>query len=428
MKRNLRKLKKQKEPQQVVSRFYKAIGPGFVTGAADDDPSGVATYSVAGAQLGTSLLWMAWFTWPMMAAVQMMCARIGMVTGRGLGSALNMKLPTSIIRIFCFLLFLANTINVAADLSGMADAMQLLTGIGSHFWVVAIGILIGIAIVRFKYGQISSVLKWLALSLFAYVITAFVIHPDWSFVGRQTFSFSFKNNSETWQTIVAILGTTISPYLFFWQAAQEVEEEKAQGRNLQERKGATQVEIHDKIMDVGAGTLLSNVVMFFIILTTALTLHTHGIDNITSSKQVAEALRPLAGNLATLLYTVGLVAVGLLAIPTLSGSAAYAFAETLHWTHGLDEKWGKAKAFYAVIIISILAAIGLDFANVNPIQMLYWSAVCNGVLAPFLLLGIFMVANDNKIMHGQVSTRANRIVVGITIFLMFGAMVAMFVV
>jgi NRAMP (natural resistance-associated macrophage protein)-like metal ion transporter len=428
MKRPLRKLKKLKEPQQVVSRFYKAIGPGFVTGAADDDPSGVATYSVAGAQLGTSLLWMAWFTWPMMAAVQMMCARIGMVTGRGLGSALNMKLPKSIIRIFCFLLFLANTINVAADLSGMADAMQLLTGIGSHFWVVTIGILIGIAIVRFKYGQISSVLKWLALSLFAYVITAFVIHPDWSFVAHQTFSFSFKNNSETWQTIVAILGTTISPYLFFWQAAQEVEEEKAQGRNLQERKGATQVEIHDKIMDVGAGTLLSNVVMFFIILTTALTLHTHGIDNITTSKQVAEALRPLAGNLATLLYTVGLVAVGLLAIPTLSGSAAYAFAETLHWTHGLDEKWGKAKAFYAVIIISIVAAIVLDFANVNPIQMLYWSAVCNGVLAPFLLLGIFMVANDHKIMHGQISTRSNRIVVGITIFLMFGAMVAMFVV
>ncbi|MGZ3882222.1 MAG: Nramp family divalent metal transporter, partial [Flavisolibacter sp.] len=381
MRRHLNKLKKLKEPPPVVSRFYKALGPGFVTGAADDDPSGVATYSVAGAQLGTSLLWMAWFTWPMMAAVQMMCARIGMVTGRGLGSALSIKLPKPVIRIFCLLLFLANTINIAADLSGMADAMQLLTGIGSHFWVIAIGVVIGIAIIRFKYGQIASVLKWLALSLFAYVITAFVIHPDWSFVAHQTFSFSFKNNTATWETIVAILGTTISPYLFFWQAAQEVEEEKAQGRNLQERKGATTVEIQDKIMDVGAGTLLSNVVMFFIILTTALTLHSHGINNITSSKEVSEALRPLAGNLATLLYTVGIVAVGLLAIPTLSGSAAYAFAETLHWTHGLDEKWGKAKAFYAVIVISIVLAIVLDFVNVNPIKMLYWSAVCNGVLA-----------------------------------------------
>jgi len=428
MKRHLQKLKKLKEPPPVVNRFYKALGPGFVTGAADDDPSGVATYSVAGAQLGTSLLWMAWFTWPMMAAVQMMCARIGMVTGRGLGSALNIKLPKPVIRVFCLLLFLANTINVAADLSGMADAMELLTGIGSHFWVVAIGVMIGIAIIRFKYGQISSVLKWLALSLFAYVITAFVIHPDWSFVAHQTFSFSFKNDTATWETIVAILGTTISPYLFFWQAAQEVEEEKAQGRNLQERKGATTVEIQDKIMDVGAGTLLSNVVMFFIILTTALTLHSHGINNITSSKEVAEALKPLAGNLATLLYTVGIVAVGLLAIPTLSGSAAYAFAETLHWTHGLDEKWGKAKAFYAVIVISIVLAIVLDFVNVNPIKMLYWSAVCNGLLAPFLLLGIFMVANDHKIMHGQISTKSNRIVVGITIFLMFGAMVAMFIV
>lgn len=428
MKRHLQKLTKLKEPPKVVNRFYKALGPGFVTGAADDDPSGVATYSVAGAQLGTSLLWMAWFTWPLMAAVQMMCARIGMVTGKGLGSALSLKLPKSIIRLFCLLLFLANTINIAADLSGMADAMQLLTGIGSHFWVVAMGLTIGIAIIRFKYGQIAGVLKWLALSLFAYVITAFVIHPDWSLVTHQTFSFSFKNNTATWQTIVAILGTTISPYLFFWQAAQEVEEEKAQGRNLQERKGVTTVEIQDKIMDVGAGTLLSNVVMFFIILTTALTLHSHGIDNISSSKEVSEALRPLAGNLATLLYTVGIVAVGLLAIPTLSGSAAYAFAETLHWTHGLDEKWGKAKAFYAVIVISIVLGIVLDFVDVNPIKMLYWSAVFNGLLAPFLLLGIFLVANDQKIMHGQISTKSNRIVVGVAIVLMFAAMVAMFIV
>ena len=428
MKAQLKKLKEIKKSKQSISRFYKALGPGFVTGAADDDPSGVATYSIAGAQLGTSLLWMAWATWPLMSAVQMMCARIGMVTGKGLASAISTKLPKTVIRIFCLLLFLANTINIAADFAGMADAMQLLTGINSHICIIMFGVVIGTAIIRFKYGQIASVLKWLALSLFAYIITAFIIHPDWSIITHQTFSFSIKNNRNTWETIVAILGTTISPYLFFWQAAQEVEEEKSMGRDYMQRKGATRIEIQDKIMDVSAGTLLSNVVMFFIILTTALTLHAHGIENITLSKEVAQALKPLAGNLATLLYTVGIVAVGLLAIPTLSGSAAYAFAETLSWSEGLDEKWGKAKAFYAIILISLVLGIALDFVNVNPIKMLYWSAVCNGLLSPFLLLGIFLVARDNKIMQGQASSKLNQAVVGITIILMFTASVTMFII
>jgi NRAMP (natural resistance-associated macrophage protein)-like metal ion transporter len=415
-------------PKKLIRRFCSAIGPGVITGAADDDPSGIATYSIAGAQLGTSLLWMAWVTWPMMSAVQMMCARIGMVTGRGLASALSLKIPKTVIRVFCLLLFLANTVNIAADFAGMADAMQLLTGINSRICIIIFGLGIGVAIIKFKYGRIANVLKWLALSLFAYVITAFVIHPDWSLIARQAFSFRIKNNSATWETIVAILGTTISPYLFFWQAAQEVEEEKLMGRDIHDRKGATQVEIVDKIMDVGAGTLLSNVVMFFIILTTALTLHVHGISNISSSKEVSEALRPLAGNLATLLYTVGIVAVGFLAIPTLAGSAAYAFAETLDWTHGLDEKWGKAKAFYAVIIIALLIAVALNFININPIKALYWSAVLNGLLAPFLLVGIFLVARDKKIMHGQASTKINQTIVAITTILMFVASVAMFIV
>ncbi len=423
-----RKLKKVADPRKAINRFYASIGPGFVTGAADDDPSGVATYSIAGAQLGTSLLWMSWVTWPLMSAVQMMCARIGMVTGKGLASALGTKLPKPIIRLFCLLLFLANTINVGADFAGMADAMQLLTGWNSHAWIFIFGIVIGAGIIIFKYGQIANVLKWLALFLFAYIITAFIIHPNWSFILRQTFSFSMKNDKATWETIVAILGTTISPYLFFWQAAQEVEEEKAKGRDEEQRKGATQVEITDKIMDVSAGTLLSNLVMFFIILTTALTLHAHGIVHITSSAQVSEALRPLAGNMATLLYTVGIVAVGLLAIPTLAGSAAYAFAETLDWTQGLDQKWGKAKAFYAVIIVSIVFGVAINFIHVNPIKALYWSAVLNGLLAPFLLLGIFLVARDQKIMNGQASSKLNQTVVGITIVLMFMASVGMFVI
>ncbi len=363
-----------------------------------------------------------------MAAVQMMCARIGMVTGQGLAGALSKKIPKSILVIFCFALLIANTINIAADLAGMADAAELLSGISSHFYVVIFGAGIGFSIVRFRYHQIANILKWLALSLFAYVITAFIIHPDWSLVVKQTFSVSIPKSKEAWQTIVAILGTTISPYLFFWQAAQEVEEEKAMGRRMQARLGATKIELIDRMMDVGAGTFLSNIVMFFIILTTALTLNAHGITNITSSKEAAEALRPLAGNLATLLYTVGIVAVGLLAIPTLAGSAAYAFAETFDWSQGLDEKLKQARAFYAVIIFSVLCGIGLDFLGINPVQALFWSAVVNGLLAPFLLIGIFLVARDRKVMVNQPSSKLSQIIVAITIVLMFGAAVGMFTV
>ena len=409
-----------------IKRFFLALGPGLTTGAADDDPSGIATYSIAGAQLGTSLLWMAWFTWPLMAGVQMMCARIGMVTGQGRAGALGKKIPKSVLVIFCITLWLANSINIAADLSGMADAMGLLTGVSSHLYVVLFGLGITFAIVRFRYYQIARVLKWLALSLLAYVVTAFIVHPNWSEVASATFTLSMPRSKEAWQTIVAILGTTISPYLFFWQAAQEVEEEKAMGRRMQARIGATKIELVDRMMDIGSGTLLSNGVMFFIILTTAMTLHTHGIHNINSSREAAEALRPLAGNLATLLFTVGIVAVGLLAIPTLAGSAAYAFAETFNWSQGLDEKLKQARAFYAVIVFSILCGIGFDFLSINPMRALFWSAVVNGVLSPFLLVGIVLVARDRKIMVGQPSSPLNQIVVCITTLLMFAAAIGMF--
>ncbi len=418
-------MKKQKK--NLIKRFFSNLGPGLITGAADDDPSGVATYSIAGAQFGTSLLWMAWVTWPLMAAVQMMCARIGMVTGQGLASALSQKIPKPVLKIFCVALLVTNIINIAADLAGMADAVELLTGINSRITVIIFGIGITVAIIKFRYSQIANILKWLALSLLAYIITAFIIRPDWSLVAQQTFSFSFSGKKETWQTIVAILGTTITPALFFWQASQEVEEEKSLGRNLEQRKKATKIELTNRMMDVGAGTFLSNIVMFFIILTTALTLNAKGIVNITSSKEVAEALRPLAGDLATLLYTTGIVAVGFLAIPTLAGSAAYAFAETFHWSHGLDQKWHKAKSFYIVIFISIMAGIGLDFTDINPIQALFWSGVVNGLLAPFLMVGIFLVARDKKIMNGQTSSKLNQSVVALTTLLMFIASVAMFV-
>ncbi len=413
----------------IFRRFLSALGPGLITGAADDDPSGIATYSIAGAQLGTSLLWMAWVTWPLMASVQMMCARIGMMTGQGLAGALSKKFPKSILIIFCFALLIANTINIAADLAGMADAAELLSGISSHWYVILFGLGIGYAIIKFRYHQIAGVLKWLALSLFTYVITAFIIHPDWSWVARQTFSLTLPRGTLAWETVVAILGTTISPYLFFWQAAQEVEEEKAAGRRMRLRHvEVSNVDLVDRKMDVGTGTFLSNIVMFFIILTTALTLHTHGLTNITSSREAAEALRPLAGNLAMLLYTTGIIAVGLLAIPTLAGSAAYAFAETFEWSQGLDKKFKQARAFYAVIVLSVVCGVALDFLHINPLSALFWTAVINGLLAPFLLIGVFLVGRDKEIMRGKPSSPLSQISVTITTVLMFAAAIGMFAV
>ncbi len=416
-----------RKKQNIVRRFFSALGPGLVTGAADDDPSGVATYSITGAQLGTSLLWTASLTWPLMGAVQMMCARIGMVTGQGLAGAMKQKFPKWVLVVFSLALLVANTINIAADLSGMADAAEMLTGLNSHYFVVGFGIAIAFATIRLRYYQIARILKWLALVLFAYIVTALKVGVNWSEVARDALVPSIPASREAWAGLVAILGTTISPYLFFWQAAQEVEEESAMGRRmLVDRVGATKKEIADRRLDVGVGTFFSNLVMFFIILTTALTLHRHGVTHIENSRQAAEALAPLAGKFATSLYTLGLIGVGLLAIPTLSGSAAYAFAETFDWTFGLDQKLRNARYFYSVVIVSTAAGIGLDFADVNPIRALYWSAILNGLLAPFLLIAILIIACDRKVMCGQPSSILSRVVVGVTTAVMFGAAVGMF--
>ena len=411
-----------------LRRFWSLLGPGVVTGAADDDPSGIATYSIAGAQLGTSLLWTAFLTWPLMAVVQMTCARIGMVSGHGLASALRKKWPKGILIPATLALFAANTINIAADLGGMADAAAMFSGMNSHFWVLLFGVVITWATIRLRYSQIANVLKWLALALFAYVLAAIHIGPDWGEVARDAFLPSLPKGPKAWGTLVAILGTTISPYLFFWQASQEVEEEKAIGRKrLAERKGATRQELGERRLDVGIGTFFSNIVMFFIILTTALTLHRRGLTHLQSSRQVAEALRPLAGRFAETLYTVGLIGVGLLAIPTLAGSAAYAFAETFGWKQGLDRRMRGARPFYMVLITATALGVALDFARVNAVSALYWSAVINGLLAPFLLVGILMTASDSKIMEGQEIPPRSKAIVGLTAMLMFAAAIGMFV-
>jgi NRAMP (natural resistance-associated macrophage protein)-like metal ion transporter len=408
--------------------FWKSLGPGIITGAADDDPSGIATYSIAGAQYGTALLWTALFTWPLMFAVQTMCARIGMVTGRGIAGALRNKFPRPVLFVAAVALFIANTINVGADLTGMADAAELLTGVNSHVWVVVLGVGIAAATIRLRYAVLARGLKWLAITLGAYVVTALYLGPDWSLVARDTFVPRIPALGGAWATIVAILGTTISPYLFFWQASQEVEEEKALGRRrIADRVGADEYEITTRGVDIAIGTFFSNAAMFFIILATALTLHRAGLTKLETSRQVAEALTPLAGRFASLLYTVGLLGTGALAIPTLAGAGAYAFAEIFRWRQGMDEPYHRAPGFYAAFICSVAIGIGLDFANVNPVSALYWTAVINGVLAPFLLVGILIAASDRGLMHGQPSPMAGRIVVGITAAVMFAAAIGMFV-
>lgn len=411
-----------------IKRFFGSLGPGLITGAADDDPSGIATYSIAGAQFGTSLLWTSLITWPLMAAVQMMCARIGMCSGYGLAHGLRKKFPRPVVAIAALALLAANIINIGADLSGMADAAEMITPVSSHLWIAIFGIGIGAATVFLPYAQIANVLKWLALFLFAYIFTAIVVHPNWLLVLKDTIVPSLPRSRPEWATLVAILGTTISPYLFFWQASQEVEEEKAIGRlDTISRMGASPSEILTRKLDVGVGTFFSNLVMFFIIVTTAATLHGRGITDIETTRQAAEALRPLAGSGCFLLFTAGVIGTGLLAIPTLAGSAAYALAETFGWKQGLDEKLEKARAFYAVVLLSIAVGTALDFASINAVRALYWTAVINGLLAPFLLIGILLVSIDPYIMYNQTSSKLGRTVVALTTVAMFIAGIAMFV-
>jgi Mn2+/Fe2+ NRAMP family transporter len=305
----------------------------------------------------------------------------------------------------------------------------MLCRINSRWFVVAFALLISWATVKLEYRQIAKVLKWMVLVLFAYPITAFVVGANWGQVLHDTLVPSMPHTRDEWATLVAILGTTISPYLFFWQASEEVEEEKSAGQSsLAQRRGATPEELELRNIDVGVGAFFSNAVMFFIILTTAITLNKHGIVNIETSRQAAEALRPFAGNFAATLFTLGIVGVGFLAIPTLAGSAAYAFAETLGWRQGLNKKLKQARWFYALILVSTAAGVALDFIGINPVKALYWTAVINGLLAPFLLVAILIVAADKKLMRGQPSSRLGWVVVALTTIAMFAAGVAMFVV
>ena len=407
--------------------FFDRLGPGLITGAADDDPSGISTYSVAGAAFGYTLLWTALISFPLMTAVQLMCARLGMVTGQGLAGVIRARFSKWILWGSCSLLVTANTVNIGADLGGMGKVTEMVTGISSLFWVPIYAGLIGSFLIWSSYYTIAKIFKWLTLFLFAYVLTAFVSKPDWGEILRSTLLPRVEMSSTFWATLVGIFGTTISPYLFFWQASQEVEEERRQGRaTIEERQGATDAELRKSRNDVVTGMLFSNLIMYFIILTTAATLHAHGQTTIETAEEAASALLPLAGAGAYWLFSLGLIGAGMLGVPVLAGSSAYAISEAAQWRESLGEKPSLAREFYIVIVAGLLLGLGLDYAGFNAVSMLFWSAVVNGVLAPPLVVIVILLTGSEKVMGDRRNSLWLTVLGWITVVLMTGAGIAMF--
>jgi NRAMP (natural resistance-associated macrophage protein)-like metal ion transporter len=390
---------------QKLKKFLRILGPGFITGASDDDPSGIATYSQTGAQFGYAQLWLALFSYPFMAIIQEMCGRIGMVTGEGLSGIIKKHYSKKILYFAVTLLAVANTINIGADLGAMASAGQLVFGISFIYWVIIIALFVIILEIFVSYKIYAKFLKYLALMLLAYILTAFIIKADWGKVLYATFVPSFSFSKDYLLNIVAILGTTISPYMFFWQTNQQVEEglenNKLGLRSVGTGKGIpdiTNADIRNMRLDTNAGMIFSNIVMFFIIVTTASTLGTHGITHIETATQAAQALKPLAGDFAFLLFAIGIVGTGLLAIPILAGSAAYAISEVFDWKEGLNKKFKQAHGFYGIIIAATVIGVIINFLPIKPFTMLYYTAIINGIAAPPLMVLVMLIANNKKIM------------------------------
>lgn len=386
--------------------FWEGLGPGLITGAADDDPSGIATYSQTGAQYGFQLLWLSLFTFPLMAVVQEMCARIGLTTGRGLAGNMRINYPKQVLYVCATLLFIANTLNIGADIGAMANAVQLLYPHFNFLLLATIFTLFCLLLqIYTPYEQYAKYLKYLVLVLLSYVATALIVHIDIKQLFIHTFIPSITPTKDQLFLITGILGTTISPYLFFWQTSHEVEEEILHGKtSIRLREGTTDPEIKKMRVDVWTGMLVSNTVMFFIIATCAAVLFTHGITNINTAADAAAALKPLAGNQAFILFALGIIGMGLLAIPVLAGSAAYTISESFKWKSGLFRKLHQARAFYGVIILSMLIGLSLNFLGIDPIKMLIYSAVGNGLVAPVILFFIVHMSSSKKVVKERVNS------------------------
>jgi NRAMP (natural resistance-associated macrophage protein)-like metal ion transporter len=402
------------------------LGPGLITGAADDDPSGISTYSQAGAAYGYGLLWTALVTWPLMIAVQLMCARIGTVARAGLASVLRDHYSARLLWFACSLLLVANTVNIAADLGGMGAAAALLTGVPSRIFVPVFAALVLGLLVFASYAVMTRLLKWLTWSLFAYVVAAFLAHPHLSDVIRGTLLPQSLTQKGVLLTIVALLGTTISPYLFFWQAAQNAEEDEHLTAHMGDRPRRTVVrELRGVRADVIVGMTLSNGIMYFIILTAGATLHQAGLTDVQTAQEAAQALRPISGALSSVLFAAGIVGTGMLGVPVLAGSAAYAVAEARGWARGMDLHVRAAPHFYTLIGVATVLGTLLDFTHLNPIRMLFWSAVINGLLAPPLIVIVILVCNNAAVMGEHRNGWVLNLFGGMTALLMSAAAVAL---
>lgn len=390
-----------KKPLQAAERYWETLGPGLTTGAADDDPSGIATYSQVGAKYGFKLLWLAPFTFPLMAIVQEMCARIGLATGRGLANNIKNRFPRWVLYSCTALLFIANTFNLGADLGIMAGATRLLLPAANFIILVFLFAIVSLFLQIFStYARYAKYLKYLTLVLFAYFFSALSLHLDWPLIFEKAISPSITFSKEQLILICAVLGTTISPYLFFWQSSQEVEEEILQGRaTIRARRRETYPEeIKRMRIDVWSGMFLSNLAMFFIIVACAGALFANGLTDIKSAQEAALALKPFAGGFAFFLFTIGIIGVGLLSVPVLAGSASYAVSEALGWRVGLYRRLKESRAFYGIIIISMGIGLLINFFNFNPIKALIAAAVLNGLVAPIILFFIIKISADKRMM------------------------------
>jgi len=417
----------EKKPVKMAGRYWKILGPGLTTGAADDDPSGIATYSQMGASQGFGLIWLSLFSFPLMGVVQEMCARIGMVTGVGLAANIKRHYSRKILYLCTVLLLFANVFNIGADLGAMAKSLQLLapglsfTILVFFFAILSLGLQIFIT-----YKKYAKYLKYLTLILFAYVISAFSVKINWAEVLHHTLIPSFHFSKDVIILICAALGTTISPYLFFWQSSQEVEEEILKGEKTEEMRRAnnTRADMKDMHIDVWSGMFVSNAIMFFIIAACAATLFTNGITNIQTASDAAVALRPFAGNFAFALFTFGILGTGFLAIPVLAGSASYAISESFGWKTGLYRKLKTATSFYGVIIIAVFLGILLNFIGLDPIKALIYSAVLNGIISPLMIFLIVRLSGDGEIMGDFKNTRAGNALGWLTVIIMLGISLA----
>jgi NRAMP (natural resistance-associated macrophage protein)-like metal ion transporter len=403
-----------------ISNFWKTLGPGITTGAADDDPSGIATYSQTGAKYGFNFLWMAPLTFPLMAIVQEMCARIGLVTGMGLAGNIKKHYSKTAIYICAFLLFFANVFNIGADLGAMAEVTRLVFPKFNFSILVIFFAFVSLSLQIFiSYKNYSKYLKYLTFSLFAYIIVVFFVEVDWLSVLQSLISPKITLNKESIFIMCAILGTTISPYLFFWQTSQEVEEYDLSPRELVQAKGdlALKYEIKNMRTDVWTGMFFSNIVMFFIIVTCAVTLFDNGVFNINTAAEAASALRPFAGDFTYVLFALGIIGTGFLAIPVLAGSVSYAFSEAFDWKMGLNKNWREAWAFYGIIALAVILGILLNFVGLDPIKALIYSSVFNGMVAPVMIYFILRLSSSEYVM-GDFKSRKVYNILGWSVFVL----------